>query len=191
MATKSELPPPVKPPGVTIPPTVGRIVWFFTTVDLGWGEHIEGSNKPRAAIVANADHPDVINLCVFDYNGVPRPMTSVQLVQDGDKPADGEVYWCEWMPYQKGQAAKVEAMQDGKPLEGRPDWPPAGSAHDVPNGTKRRGSTGQLFQAIGGQWVRLSESGGQRADPISRDLGHTEGGFISGGQGNADPNTND
>lgn len=123
MDTKSELPVggPKPPSGgsVNIPATVGRIVWFFTTTDLGWGEHIEGSpEKPRAAIVANADHPDVLNLCVYDFNGVPRPMTSVRLVQDGDKPADTEVYWCEWMPYQKGQAAKAEAAVQREHLVG-------------------------------------------------------------------------
>jgi hypothetical protein len=35
-----------------------------------------------------------------------------------------------------------------------PDWPPVGSAAELQDGTQRYGSTGQLFVAIGGQWVR-------------------------------------
>jgi hypothetical protein len=49
-----------------------------------------------------------VNLAVFDSNGVSHSRTSVQLVQAGeDKPEHG--YFCEWMPYQVGQAAKAAA----------------------------------------------------------------------------------
>lgn len=42
-----------------------------------------------------------------------------------------------------------------KPEHEIPDWPPKGSATGVADGTFRRGSTGQLFVANGGQWVRV------------------------------------
>ena len=47
-----------------------------------------------------------MNLAVFDSNGTPHSRTSVPLVQEGeDKLEHG--YFCEWMPYQVGQAAKA------------------------------------------------------------------------------------
>ena len=46
-----------------------------------------------------------MNLTVCDSNGVPHGRTSGPLVQEGEaKPEHG--YFCEWMPYQVGQAAK-------------------------------------------------------------------------------------
>jgi hypothetical protein len=50
-----------------------------------------------------------VNLVVFNANGVPYNRTSVLLVQDAN-PVPGSQY-CEWMPYQKGQAAKTEALE--------------------------------------------------------------------------------
>jgi hypothetical protein len=38
-----------------------------------------------------------------------------------------------------------------------PDWPPRVSAFDFPEGTKRRGSTGQLFHVKDRQWVRIAD----------------------------------
>jgi len=35
-----------------------------------------------------------------------------------------------------------------------PDWPPRISASKLPDGTRRRGSTGQLFEVCNGQWIR-------------------------------------
>lgn len=37
-----------------------------------------------------------------------------------------------------------------------PDWPPAMSAIYFPEGTLRRGSTGQLHKVQNGQWVRVN-----------------------------------
>lgn len=86
---------------ITINPTVGRVVWFY-----------DGSTAqpgPYAAIVAFVHDPRMVNLAVFDANGVPCWRTSVPLVQDGDERPHGP--YCEWMPYQKGQAAKTEALE--------------------------------------------------------------------------------
>lgn len=145
---------------VRIDPTPGRIVWFFTVVDMGWGDHIAGDDQPRAAIVTRILSPSTVNLCVFDHNGAPHPVTSVRLAQDGettrrsDPPAVvGDVHWAEWMPYQKGQAAKQEV----KPEQRAPAWPPVQSAAGMPDGQQRRGSTGQLFMTKNGNWVRVEE----------------------------------
>ena len=48
---------------------------------------------------------NLVNLTVSDHYGKTFGMTSVQLVQTGEpRPENG--YFCEWMPYQVGQAAK-------------------------------------------------------------------------------------
>jgi hypothetical protein len=66
-----------------------------------------------AAIIARVlDGNDAghVNLAVFDGNGVAVSRLKVPLIQDGQTaPQDGD--WCEWMPYQKGQAAKTEALE--------------------------------------------------------------------------------
>jgi len=69
--------------------------------------HID--SRKRLAAIATHVFPDaLVNLTVFDSNGVPHSRTSVPLVQEGeDKPEHG--YFCSWMPYQVGQAAKVAA----------------------------------------------------------------------------------
>lgn len=85
----------------TITPTIGRIVWFHP----GPGDDIEQASdgQPLAAIVARVWSPTMINLGVFDVSGKTQPRTSVLLWQgDGDRPS-GHPY-CEWMPYQLGQA---------------------------------------------------------------------------------------
>jgi hypothetical protein len=46
---------------------------------------------------------------MFDAGGNLFPRTSVWLRQDDDPPPTG--MYCEWMPYQKGQAAKTEALE--------------------------------------------------------------------------------
>ena len=88
-------------------PTVGRVVWFTPsrlTGDYGF-THID-SRKPLDAIVAHVFNDGLVNLSVFDSNGTPFSRTSVPLVQEGEaKPEQG--YFCSWMPYQVGQAAKV------------------------------------------------------------------------------------
>jgi hypothetical protein len=69
--------------------------------------HIDG-RKPLAAIVAHVFNDGLVNLAVFDSNGMSHSRTSVPLVQEGEaKPEHG--YFCEWMTNQVGQAAKQAA----------------------------------------------------------------------------------
>lgn len=51
--------------------------------------------------------------------------------------------------------AMVRYMIDGMPHD-TPDWPPAASARDFPEGTGRHGSTGQLWLVRDGRWARQS-----------------------------------
>lgn len=66
----------------------------------------DGSHR-WPALVCYVWNDAMVNLSVFDANGVHKPHTSVTLAQD--RPAEpGE---CEWMEYQKGQAARTEAAE--------------------------------------------------------------------------------
>ncbi|MGA2227944.1 MAG: hypothetical protein ABSH41_26210, partial [Syntrophobacteraceae bacterium] len=65
---------------------------------------------PCAAIIVNVWGERLVNLVAFDANGMPFSKCSVTLLQDDDpEPEDG--YFCKWMDYQKGQAAKVEELE--------------------------------------------------------------------------------
>ena len=88
-----------------IKPTIGRVVWFYP----------KGSNpedQPLPALVAHVWSDTCVNLGIFDANGnaMANPPTSVLLVHDGMEVPSGGLY-CTWMPYQKGQAAKYEALE--------------------------------------------------------------------------------
>jgi len=89
-----------------IRPTVGRVVWFHQ----GTAGIFPGSEDTRAAIVAHVHGDRCVNLMAIDANGKTHDRTSVPLVQDGD-PIPTSGFYCEWMPYQKGQAAKTEAAE--------------------------------------------------------------------------------
>jgi len=80
-----------------IKPTIGRIVWY-------WG--FLGQDYPRAAIVTHVWNDTMVNLAVFDAHDSSMYKSSVTLYQgEGSKP---NVPFCEWMPYQIGQAKKYE-----------------------------------------------------------------------------------
>lgn len=96
-------PTPNAPP--IIQPTVGRVVHFYPSIE----DPLWVSGRPLAAIVAYVWSDSCVNLAIFDSNGVSTNRTSVYLVQPGnERPSGG---FCEWMPYQKGQAAKTEALE--------------------------------------------------------------------------------
>lgn len=103
-----------------IQPTPGRIVWFVPSKDDVELLHGMGSahstkdtvsnfdtKQPLAAIVAYVWNPYCVNLSVIDRNGKHHPRASVFLRQD-EKEAPGGSAYAEWMPYQKGQAAKQD-----------------------------------------------------------------------------------
>lgn len=90
-----------------IKPTVGRIVWFYERLPAVGESKIVG---PLAATISHVWDDMVVNLSVLSPNGQWNPVTSVPLMQDGS--GDTTISrWCEWMPYQKGQAAKTEQAE--------------------------------------------------------------------------------
>ncbi|MGO9171998.1 MAG: hypothetical protein ACLP7P_08550 [Rhodomicrobium sp.] len=91
-----------------IEPTVGRVVLY--TPAATDNQLVRHGGGPLAAIIANVWSYNCVNLAVFDANGVSFNRTSVLLIHDGQTSPEWGDY-CEWMPYQKGQAAKAEALE--------------------------------------------------------------------------------
>lgn len=86
-----------------IKPTIGRQVWF-------WGGIPQELQQAEAATIAYVHGDRLVNLQVIDHNGIARSETSVSLVQaeDSEKPTG---FFCEWMPFQKGQAVRTEQLE--------------------------------------------------------------------------------
>ena len=102
-----------------IKPTIGRVLWFHPA---GYS----AEDQPLAAIISHVWSDTSVNLAVFSESGNCSSNTSVFLYQgEGDRPKDN---YCEWMPYQQGQAAKTEALekqlQEQKPAK-QPEEPKA------------------------------------------------------------------
>ena len=88
----------------TILPTVGRKVWFRRNGAYKEGMVELGSTTPMDATVVYVWEPDMVNLLVTDHVGNQFQINNVTLVTP-DHP--GVTHWyCEWMPYQIGQAKK-------------------------------------------------------------------------------------
>jgi len=95
-----------------IKPTVGRVVLYTPDNDpLSIDATMKRNGKePFAAIVCAVHSDRLVNLAVFDGNGVPWQKPSVSLIQPEDA-AISSPGMCHWMPYQKEQAAKAEALE--------------------------------------------------------------------------------
>lgn len=90
-----------------IKPTVGRVV-LFTPHHAD--RHHNDDRQSWAALICYVHSDRMVNLAAFGQNGASHSKTSVTLLQDDDaKPEHG--HYCEWMPYQTGQAAKTEKLQ--------------------------------------------------------------------------------
>lgn len=87
-----------------IQPEPGRHVHFIPWT----GEGGLRAGEPHAAVVAFVHSGHLVNLTVFDSDGVPVPKTSVPLVQPGDVFPTGYDY-CRWMPYTLESTAKKQA----------------------------------------------------------------------------------
>lgn len=86
-----------------ITPTIGRVVWVirpYETTDI---------KQPEVGFVTYVWNDYLINVAGFDHNGLVFTITSLALVQDDEPKPEGN-FAC-WMPYQKGQAAKTEALE--------------------------------------------------------------------------------
>jgi hypothetical protein len=85
-------------PTARIEPTVGRVVLF------------NGGHKQQlAAQIAAVNADGTFNIGYLMPNGSHDNAINVPLVQEGEpKPAG---FYAEWMPYQKGQAAKTDEAE--------------------------------------------------------------------------------
>lgn len=94
-----------------IKPTIGRVVWFWPheNDELFKGKYGEQHSQPMPGIVCYVWSDTCVNLTVFDPNGNPHGRTSV-LLHNEEMPIPSSGF-AEWMPYQKGQAAKTEALE--------------------------------------------------------------------------------
>jgi len=99
-----------------IKPTIGRKVWYRHD-----GGPIFASNKPDLYPISHGPQPmdatviyvygdRMVNLDVTDHAGNRFTVTSCTLIQEGDDPVTTR--YCEWMPYQQGQAKKGVANAD-------------------------------------------------------------------------------
>jgi hypothetical protein len=84
----------------TIPyPTTGRVVYFYD---------LNASTRPFMAHVADAiEDSYIVNLLVLNHDAQPRAVLNVPHVSV----RGNDVQFWDWMPYQKGQAAKTEELQ--------------------------------------------------------------------------------
>jgi len=76
-----------------IKPTIGRVVWYHPD---------KPHNQPWTALVVYVHSDNYVNLVVFDEYGLSKSKLTVPLIQEGDEKPEG--FYCEWMPYQIGQA---------------------------------------------------------------------------------------
>ena len=88
-----------------ITPTVGRMVWYWPH-----GADVAKGMQPLSAQIAYVHSDTIINIGYLSPNGEANHATSVRLLREGEAPFPSTPY-CEWMPYQKGQAAKTEALE--------------------------------------------------------------------------------
>lgn len=86
-----------------IKPTIGRVVWY-------WPNGKFEGRQPFSAMIAYVHSDTMVNIGYLDANGISGHATSVPLVQEITK-VSPDYRFCEWMPYQKGQAAKTEAIE--------------------------------------------------------------------------------
>lgn len=104
-----------------ISPTIGRKVWFWPNgaTQLNGAEFDKyGNDKPLDATVAYVWSDRMVNLQVIDHSGISHPVTSVVMRQPGDDDTPDGMY-CEWMPFQVGQAKAVEPVVSQPVVETR------------------------------------------------------------------------
>lgn len=88
-----------------IQPTVGRVVLIRRP-----HIHTSAKDQPECGLITYVHSERMINVVGFTWDGAPFALTSLRLKQEGDEVPVGAQH-AEWMPYQKGQAAKTEALE--------------------------------------------------------------------------------
>lgn len=78
-------------------PTIGRKVYYFDPTTTSLTSH--DRSKPFDVNIVYVWSSTCINIAGFDHNGNLFSRTSVPINETA-----GASAWCEWMPYQQGQA---------------------------------------------------------------------------------------
>jgi hypothetical protein len=161
-------------PNPIITPTVGRRVWFHPVE----GVEVRG---PGAMVILDREQPldagivfvwgdRLVNLDVTDHEGRHHALTSVPLAQPGDpRPTNG--LWCEWMPFQKGQAkAQIETKvySDGTQVSGFGPFPDRSPAQQDAEGAAP--SSSDVHDIRPGDVVRLKSGGMQMTAGFGMDV---------------------
>jgi hypothetical protein len=113
-----------------IAPTIGRIVWYHP---LPSAPYPKVDDQPHAAIIAFVKNNTTVNLTVSAWSGDTYAARHVRLLQD-DEPAPADEPYAEWMPYQRGQAARADAL--AQQLQQRPGGETGGSGGGNPAGNE-------------------------------------------------------
>jgi hypothetical protein len=87
-----------------IEPSIGRIVLFRH-------EGAAPADLPHAAIVIDVASERFVSLACFAPDGTYYHRLNAILLQDDDAPPPEGIGYAEWMPFQKGQAAKYDAAK--------------------------------------------------------------------------------
>lgn len=82
-----------------IKPTVGRVVWFFPSLN---DDVARRDNQPFCAHIVYVHNDHLINVAYFDHNGALSAAHSVPLDED---PFPTSEAFATWMPYQKQVAS--------------------------------------------------------------------------------------
>lgn len=95
-----------------IEPTIGRNVWFRKNASVlatksPLVRYVSG-DQPFDATIVYVHNARLVNLRVTDHAGQSYAITSVPLLQEGDAEPTG--MYCQWMPFQKGQARGKDAF---------------------------------------------------------------------------------
>lgn len=84
-------------------PTIGRVIYLYDNA-------MTGVDRPYLGMVADVIGGHTINAVAFSHDGDLIVGGLQNVPHDSDKAPDAKVWW-DWMPYQKGQAAKTEELQ--------------------------------------------------------------------------------
>ncbi|WP_244104721.1 Gp49 family protein [Burkholderia anthina] len=156
-----------------IEPTVGRIVHFRPGKQAANLRIQCDARQPIAAIVTYVHDPRRVNLALFDALGRNHAFTNVRLLQDDDKGADDEPF-AEWMPFQKGQAAKTEAAEKQLGVQRSPGNRLVSEA-EIDAESVAKGKTAPRITPADIEASIASEHFFTAADPFIRDGSYPEG----------------
>lgn len=100
-------------------PTVGRVVWFWPSINELLA--LPRAGQPLAAhVAAVSDDGSTVTLQVIDANGYAHARQDVPFFEGGHP--DGRSY-ADWMPYQRAQHAKQDAERPNPAPPGCSDGP--------------------------------------------------------------------